>query len=64
MAQIPEDTDINSWGKKYAGHAYGSIPADYLLFVWEKVQRTYANDDLMNYINDNLEIIIKEANNV
>ena len=61
---IPDDEDICSWGQKYAGHTYGSIPASYLLFVWEKVQRTYANDDLMNYIEDNLTIIQKEASNV
>ena len=49
----------------HEGKAMANVPADYLLFLWEKNsnKRTYGKmSDVLVYINDNLDALRKETN--
>jgi len=51
------DESIMPWGM-HKGRQLADVPADYLLFIWEK---KYARGELFRYIEENLTVLQAQA---
>lgn len=47
---------------KYKGIAMSAVPADYLLWLNDNIKKGVANADVINYIEDNLQVLRQEVN--
>lgn len=57
-----KDTDIITFGK-YKGTALANVPAFYLLWLYDNRNNSpYNNAPLMEYIEENLDVLRQESN--
>ena len=45
---------------KYSQHRMEDVPASYLIWFKENVAPTYANQGVHDYIDDNMNVLMKE----
>lgn len=55
------DDDLMPSGK-FTGHPMKLIPANYLIWYSENVQQNYENQNIHDYIKENLEVLKHEIN--
>ena len=54
-----KDTDILDWGKEHKGKALANVPAEHLIWMYEKAQCVPEKYRL--YIKDNLDVLRQEV---
>lgn len=63
-----KDTDIFPWGK-FKGVKMANVPASYLMYLKGEIEREAPNkrsatsSAILEYINDNLDVLAKENKN-
>lgn len=58
-----DDNSIMEWGM-YKGKRLIQIPAHYLLWVKDNMKRTISNQNVFDYIHENLDVLQKEVKDV
>lgn len=55
-----DDNSIMPFGK-YKGQKLANVPADYLIWLKENNKRNVGNSEVMDYIQENIEILKQDA---
>jgi hypothetical protein len=55
-----DDNSPMPWGK-FQGTKLVNVPADYLIWIKDNMKRTISNQNVFDYIHENLDVLQKEV---
>lgn len=58
---LTDDTPM-PFGVKHRGTKMANVPASYLMWIYESVERDYYSQPVINYIKENMDAIKLELN--